>query len=284
MPTVRELLRRGAEALSGVPGADPALEARVLLRRTGRLTELEILAYPDRPVTGRRERAFWAAVDARRSRRPLAYVIGEKEFWSIPMTVSPAALIPRPESELLVERVLGFCRRKDPLIVEIGTGSGCLAVALAKELPGARIVATDISRRALRLAASNAARHGASNITFVRGRTYGPLRGRGLEGRADVVVSNPPYIAAEEWPSLPEDVRIFEPRRALVAGPTGLEAIRQLVRGGPRFLRRGGRLAFEIGAGQADGARPLFGRRWEEVEVSLDLGGRPRVVSARLIA
>ncbi|MBM3295311.1 MAG: peptide chain release factor N(5)-glutamine methyltransferase [Candidatus Aminicenantes bacterium] len=281
MATVRDLLRGGAEALAGIPGLDPALEARILLRRTGRLTELEILAYPERPVAAGFERKFWAAVKARRSGRPLAYIIEEKEFWSIPLTVGPAVLIPRPESELLVERALGFCRRKDPLILEIGTGSGCLAVALAKELPASRILATDVSRRALRLASSNADRHGAANVTFLHGRLFGPFRGRGLEGRADFVVSNPPYIAEAEWPDLPEAVRRAEPRRALIAGPTGLEVIRGLVRGAPRFLKKGGRLVFEIGAGQADAVRPLFGRRWDEVEVSLDWGGRPRVVTAR---
>jgi len=284
MATVRELLRGGAEALAGLPETDPGLESRVLLRRMGRLTELEVLAFPERSIPPRLERAFWAAVQARRSRRPLAYVIGEKEFWSIPFTVSPSVLIPRPESELLVERVLDVCRSKNPLIIEIGTGSGCVAISLAKEIPSARVVATDISRRALRVAAANAARHGVSNVTFLRGRTFGPLRGQELDGRAEVIVSNPPYVAAGEWPGLPEEVRAFEPRPALVSGPTGFEVIRRLVRGARRYLRRGGRLVFEIGAGQADGVRPLLGRRWDEIEISLDLGQRPRVVSARLSA
>jgi release factor glutamine methyltransferase len=283
MATVRDLLRKGAEALAGLPGSDPALEARVLLGRAGRLTELEILAFPDRRVLPRTERIFWKSVEARQS-RPLAYVIGEKEFWSIPIAVTPAVLIPRPESELLVERILDLCPSSDPVIIEIGTGSGCLAVALARELPSSRLYATDISRRALRLAALNAAQQGAPNIVFLLGRLFDPLRGRELEGQTDIVVSNPPYIAAAEWPSLPPEVRACEPRRALVAGPTGLEVVKGLIRGAPRFLRRGGRLVFEIGAGQAERTRRLFGSRWDEIEVSLDLGGRPRVVSARFNA
>jgi release factor glutamine methyltransferase len=211
-------------------------------------------------------------------------VIGEREFWSIPFTVSPSVLIPRPESELLVERTLDVCRAKNPLIIDIGTGSGCLAVSLAKEIPSARVVATDISGRALQVAKANAARHGVSNITFLQGRTYGPLRGQDFDGRAEVIVSNPPYVAAWEWPGLPEEVRASEPRRALVPGPTGFEVIQRLIRGAPRYLKRGGRLVVEIGAGQADGVRPLFGRRWDEIEISLDLGQKPRVVSARFRA
>jgi release factor glutamine methyltransferase len=284
MATVRELLRGGADALAGLPEADPGLESRVLLRRMGRLTELEILAFPERQIPARLERSFWAAVRARQSRRPLAYVIGEREFWSIPFTVSPSVLIPRPESELLVERTLDVCRAKNPLIIDIGTGSGCLAVSLAKEIPSARVVATDISGRALQVAKANAARHGVSNITFLQGRTYGPLRGQDFDGRAEVIVSNPPYVAAWEWPGLPEEVRASEPRRALVPGPTGFEVIQRLIRGAPRYLKRGGRLVVEIGAGQADGVRPLFGRRWDEIEISLDLGQKPRVVSARFRA
>jgi release factor glutamine methyltransferase len=282
MASVRDLLKIGIETLRGVPDSDPALEARVLLRRSARLTELEILAYPERSIPLRDERRFRAALESRRTRRPLAYVIGEREFWSIPLTVSPAVLIPRPESELLVERVIEFCPQREPVILEIGTGSGCLAVALAKELSGARIYATDSSRRALRVAEANASRHGAHNITFLHGRMYGPLRGRGLEGRADAIVSNPPYLAEAEWARLAPEIRENEPRRAFVAGTTGLEVIRGLIRGAPRFLKRRGRLAVEVGCSQADEVRPFLGRRWDEVEVSLDLGGRPRVVSARL--
>jgi len=284
MASVRDLLKRGAEVLAGLPESDPALEARLLLRRAARLTELEILAFPEREIPTRDESLFFAAVEARRTRRPLAYVIGEREFWSIPIAVTPSVLIPRPETELLVERVIELCPPRDPFIVEIGTGSGCVAIALALELPAARIIATDISRRALRIAEANASRHGAGNITFLHGAGFGPLKGRGFEGRADVIAANPPYLAEAEWPELAPEVRDHEPRRALVAGPTGLEIVRRIVRGAPRYLKRNGRLAFEIGCGQADDARGLFGRRWGEIEVSLDLGARPRVVAARLIA
>ncbi len=170
--TAGELLGRAIARLRIVPGIDPFLEARVLLRRTAGFTDLEIFAFPGRPVTMEAARRFFRAVEDRRNRIPLAYILREKEFWSIPMTVSPAVLIPRPETELLVERALALMDTAAPLIIEIGTGSGCLAIALAKEIPGARIVATDISRRALRVAEANAARHGAGNIWFIGGDLF----------------------------------------------------------------------------------------------------------------
>jgi len=196
------------------------------------------------------------------------------------MTVSPAVLIPRPETELLVEKTLALAVSSEPTIVEIGTGSGCIAVSLAKELPGARLLATDISRRSLRVAVSNAVRHGATNIEFVRGDLYGSLRGRELEGRVDFIVSNPPYVAAAEWSRLAPEVRDHEPRRALVPGPTGLEAIRRLIRGSRRFLKPGGILLLEFGDGQADEVLGLLDARWAHPEIFPDLSGRPRVLAA----
>jgi len=278
--TAAELLRRAIDRFRKLPGADPFLEARVLLRRMAGLTDLDIFAYPDRPVEPAVSRRFLRAVDERLSRRPLAHILGEKEFWSIPMTVTPAVLIPRPETELLVEQALARLAAAEPLIIEIGTGSGCVAVALAKELPGARVFATDISRRALRLAEANAARHGARNIRFLAGDMFGALRDAKLEGRADLIVSNPPYVAAKEWEALAPEVRDHEPRRALVAGPTGLETIRRLASGAGRYLAPGGLVLVEFGAGQAAAVRRLFGPPWKNRETINDLSGRPRVLAA----
>lgn len=280
--TAAELIGRAVARLRSLPGIDPYLEARVLLRRAAGFTDFEIFAFPGRPVAAAAARRFLRAVEDRRGRVPLAFILGEKEFWSIPFTVSPAVLIPRPETELIVERALELVQAPDPLIIDIGTGSGCLAVALAKEIPGARVVATDISRRALRVAEANAARHGAGNIRFAAGDLFGALRGLGLEGRADLIVSNPPYVTEEEWKRLAPEVRAHEPRRALVPGPTGLETIRRLARGAPRFLKRGGVLLVEFGAGQAGAVRALFGPPWTRSETARDLSGRPRVLAAFL--
>jgi release factor glutamine methyltransferase len=280
--TAVEILSRAAEILSDMDGTDPRLEARVLLRRAAGFTDMEIFAFPERPVSAAAAGRFFRTVELRRSRVPLAYILREKEFWSIPLAVSPAVLIPRPETELLVEKALARASGLEPLIIEIGTGSGCVAVALAKELPAARLVATDISRRALRLAAANAARHGAGNIRFAAGSFFGALRGLGLEGRADLIVSNPPYVSEKEWDDLAPEVRDHEPRRALVSGPTGMEAIRRLAREAPRFLKPGGTLLLEFGAGQAAAVRRAFASPWTRRETYRDLSGRPRVLAARL--
>jgi len=280
--TAVEVLARAVERLKDIDGTDPRLEARVLLRRTAGFTDMEIFAFPERPVSKAAAERFFLAVERRRSRVPLAYILREKEFWSIPLSVSPAVLIPRPETELLVEKALARVRGPEPLIIEIGTGSGCVAVALAKELPAARLVATDISRRALRVAEANAVRHGAGNIRFAAGSFFGALRGLELEGLADLIISNPPYVSEKEWDGLAPEVRDHEPRRALVSGPTGLEAIRRLALDGPRFLKPGGTLLLEFGAGQGNAVRRIFASPWTRREISRDLAGLPRVLAARL--
>ncbi len=282
MPATRDLLEEGRRRLSGLPGADAALEARVLLRRILGFTEMEILAFPERPVAAPAARRYRAAVARRAARVPFAYILGEREFWSIPLTVGPGVLIPRPETELLVETVLELCPNGDETIADIGTGSGAVAVALAKEMPAARLVATDISRRALDVARRNALRHGAANIEFRGGDLLAPLDRAGLRAGLDVLVSNPPYIPAGEWRRLEPEVRDFEPRLALVGGRSGLDVITRLAAAAPGFLKPGGRLVLEIGRGQARAVRSLLRSPWADVEIRRDLAGIPRVAVARL--
>jgi len=280
MTTTQDLLGEGRRRLSGRPGAEAALEARVLLRRTLGFTEMEILAYPERAVSGADARRFLKAVARRASGEPLAYILKEREFWSIPLTVAPGVLIPRPESESLVEAVLQKCPAGEETIAEIGTGSGALAVALAKEMPGARLIATDVSRRALNVARFNARRHGAANIEFREGDLFRPLRRPSLRGQLDVLVSNPPYVPGRDWAGLPREVRDFEPRRALVPGPNGLELISRLISGAPEFLKAGGFLIFEFGWGQARSVRSLLREGWSGIEIRKDLRGIPRIAVA----
>lgn len=282
MPATHDLLAEGRRRLDGLPGADPALEARVLLRRALGFTEMEILAFPDRPVAASGARRYRRAIARRAARVPFAYILGEREFWSIPLTIGPGVLIPRPETELLVETVLALAGKGDETIAEIGTGCGAVAVALAKEMPGARIIATDISRRALFLARKNAARHGAGNIEFRGGDLFAPLRRAALMGGLDILVSNPPYVAESAWRFLEPEVRDFEPKQALVAGPSGLETIVRLVAGAPEFLKPGGSLVFEIGRGQARAVKALLKKPWTDVSVKKDLWGIPRTAVARL--
>lgn len=237
--------------------------------------------FPERQVPAAAERRFFDLVQKRRTRVPLAYLTGEREFWSISLAVFPGVLIPRPETELVVEKVVALSSRRRERIVDIGTGSGNIAVALAGELPNARIIATDISRRALKAARLNAERRNINSITFVEGNALAALKGLAQRGTVDFVVSNPPYVSAREWRTLEPEVRGYEPRRALVAGATGLEFIRRLVDGSRTYLKSGGHLVFEIGAGQADEVVSLFNRGWADIRLGEDLRGIPRVVSAR---
>ena len=275
--TLLDLYRDGVALLGERPQA--LLEAKVLLLRAAAIDEARYLAAPDRPSSPRTEAFFRRLVARRLAGAPLAYLTGVKEFWSIPFEVSPSVLVPRPETEALVEKVLELSSREDESIVDVGTGSGCIAVALAKELPRARVQAVDVSERALRVARRNAARHKARRVQFLRSDLLAAFRGTGA--KFDFIVSNPPYVSRGEWEALPAEVRDFEPRRALFAGESGLELIERLVRRAGTFLKPGGYLIFEIGEGQRDRVLGLFGKRWTEIETAWDLAGKPRVITAR---
>ncbi len=214
---------------------------------------------------------------------PLPYLTGIKEFWSIPFRVSPGVLIPRPETELLVEKALENSTGEDEIIVDVGTGCGNIAVSLAKELPSTRIYATDVSRRALRLAKRNAADQIISNITFASGRLYAPLDKLRLREQCDLIVSNPPYVSEEEWDKLDGEIRDYEPKTALVAGETGLEIIKRLIEGAPLYLKPGGIFLIELGDRQKSDVQRIFGLSsdWKEIKFHKDLAGKDRVASAK---
>jgi len=275
--TLLDLFRAGVALLGDRPQA--VLEAKVLLLRAVRLSEESYLAAPGRPCPPLAEAFFRRLIGKRLDGVPLAHLTGTREFWSIPIEVTPSVLVPRPETEGLVEKVLELSTREAERIVDVGTGSGCIAIALARELPRAEIHAVDISERALRVARRNAARQKARHIEFHRSDLLSAFRGTGR--KFDFIVSNPPYISRGEWDGLPVDVRDFEPRRALLAGESGLELIERLIRRAATFLKPGGYLIFEIGDGQRDRVLGLFGRRWTEIETAWDLAGKPRVITAR---
>ena len=275
--TLADLFRSGIALLQDRPQA--ILEAKVLLLRAAALTEERYLAAPNDPCSPKAEAYFRRLVDKRLGGVPLSYLIGVKEFWSIPFAVTPSVLVPRPETEVLVEKVLELSTRESEAILDVGTGSGCIAVALAKELPRAHIQAVDISERALRVARRNAALHKTRHVQFHKSNLFSAFRGTGM--RFDFIVSNPPYISRDEWDGLPPEVRDFEPRRALLSGESGLELIERLVRRAGTYLRPGGYLIFEIGDGQRDRVLALFGKRWTEIETAWDMSGKPRVITAR---
>ena len=222
----------------------------------------------------------------RAARHPLQYLTGVQEFWSLAFKVTPAVLIPRPETEGIIEAFLRLCEAPDPVVVDIGTGSGCLAVTVAKEIPGARVFAGDVSAEALDVARENAAAHGVSSrIEFRRGDLFESFRGAGsdLAGRVDFILTNPPYLGDDEFPGLMPEVRDHEPRGALSAGPDPLAVHRRLARESVEFLKPGGYLIAEMGLGQDAALRALYGGQpgLEVTAVLPDLAGIPRVLVAR---
>lgn len=284
MTDIQTILKRATQDLAASGSPSPRLDAEVLLMHALQVDRLQLLLHPERELAEAERTAFAAAVARRRRGEPVAYIRGEKEFWSLAFEVSPAVLIPRPDTECLVEAVLARCGDPAgaPRVIDIGTGSGAIAVALARELPAAAIVATDISREALAVARRNAARHGvAGRIAFRCGHLFAAAA-----GSFDIIVSNPPYIPAGLHPQLPPGVRDFEPRGALVAGGDGLACLREVIGEGVARLRPGGWLCLEIGAEQGEAVAALLREAggYGEIGIGQDYGGLDRVATARRLA
>lgn len=272
-----QLFRQTAGRLSF--SSCPFLEARLLIQKAAGWDESEFFRRLNSPVPTGLVRRLSALVRKRRSGWPVAYLLGWKEFWSLPFRVNRLVLIPRPETELLVEKVLSLPLPERPRLLDVGTGCGNIAVALGKEKPLARVVASDISRRVLALAAWNARKNGVSNISFVQSDLLQYFIER--KQRFEVIASNPPYVSEADWKKLDRPVRDFEPRTALVAGPTGLEVIRELISQSWSCLKPGGFLVFEFGAGQENEIRKFLDRRWSEPEILADYSGLPRVMTVQ---
>ena len=278
--TPRDLATEVAAGLAaaGIENARP--EAWLLLAAaTGRERAALMAGAPETLNAVQRARLA-ELVRRRRAREPLAYILGEKEFWSLRFEVAPAVLIPRPETETVVEAVLAqVCDRDQPFrLLDLGTGSGCLLLALLSELPRATGLGVDDSAAALAIARRNAERLGlAARAEFRPGRW-----GAGLRERFDVIVSNPPYVAELDWEALQPEIRQFEPRAALVAGADGLAAYRALAPDCARLLAPGGVCALEIGLNQGDAVAALLAAQGlVVVERRRDLAGIERCVIAR---
>ncbi len=277
-PTIAETLQDAARRLreAGVP--NDLLDAQTLLCFTlGRDRTWLIINY--REAMAESDSEVYTQLIARRATgEPLQYITGRQEFFGLDFAVSPAVLIPRPESELIVEEVvrLGW---PAPLIVDVGTGSGCLAVAIAREIPTARVIAIDIAAEALDVARQNAVSNGvAAQIEFVNGDLLGPLT-----TRASIIVSNPPYIAASEMDGLQREIRDWEPRGALTDEGDGLGFYRRLLRTAPAHLEPGGYLICEIGYQQAAAMRSLVESAiWDGPRFLTDLQGYERTMVVRL--
>lgn len=280
--TVGRLLTWTADWL-GTKGSDsPRLDAEVLLAHVRGCPRIMLYTAFDTPVTDADRARFRELVKRRGEGEPVAYLVGSREFFSLAFAVTPAVLVPRPETEGLVVRAIDLCRdAAAPRIVDVGTGSGAIAVALAKHLPHAGLTATDISAAALAVAGDNARRHGVADRVelFECDLLADPRAG----GPWDVIVSNPPYVRDDEFASLPRDVRLHEPKGALVAGPTGAEVIARLAREAAPRLAPGGWLLVEIGPGVATAAEAAIARTpGLSAEPTLrDLAGLPRILQAR---
>lgn len=255
----------------------PDLEAELLLAQLLGRNRAYLLAHLDASLPEAAAATYHAWVLRRVSGEPLPYIIGHGEFFGLEFAVSPAVLIPRPETELLVEMALAHAGAA-PRIADVGAGSGCIVVALARRLPQARCYAIDLSPAALEIARQNAARHAvADRITFLEGDLLEPL-----PEPVDIIVSNPPYVAEAEWDALPASVR-REPVTALLAGTDGLDVVRRLLAQAPARLRPGGSLLMEIGERQGAAALALAQAAFPTADCRIlpDLAGKDRVLQVR---
>jgi release factor glutamine methyltransferase len=248
---------RGMLEQAGIDSAGQ--EAFWILEHVLGLPAHHVVADRDRLLSHAELLAAKGLVERRVSREPLQYILGTQEFCGLEFNVNPAVLIPRPETELLVEYVAQRIPvGRQATIVDACTGSGCIAVAIAQQRPRAQVIATDLSNPSLDVARLNATRHAVSErITWLEGDLLGPLANRELEGGIDVIVSNPPYISEADWATLQPEVRLFEPRGALVAGPRGTELQERLLQEAGQYLSVGGALIMEIGSGQAHTVRRI---------------------------
>ncbi|MBK8182845.1 MAG: peptide chain release factor N(5)-glutamine methyltransferase [Candidatus Competibacteraceae bacterium] len=256
----------------------PRLEAEVLLAAALNRPRSDLRAWPERLPQPEQAARFAAWIERRQAGEPVAYLLGRREFWSLDLEVTPDTLIPRPETELLVELALERLPADRPIrVADLGTGSGAIALAVARERPQARIVATDRSVAALRVAQRNARRLGLSHVEFRAGDWFAPLQGEHFE----LIVSNPPYVAAVDSRWREGELR-FEPVAALVAGEEGLDAIRALIAQAPDYLQPAGWLLLEHGYDQGEVVPALLRQRgFCEVADHLDASGLSRSSSGR---
>jgi len=272
--TTSQLLARGLDRLRGL-SESAHIDAELLLAYSLDVPRVRLKSHPEELRRQAEAQRYLALVERRAAGEPLAYITGSREFWTLRLTIDDSVLVPRPETELLVERGLALCASPAAAILDLGTGSGAIALALASERPGWRITAVDASARALAVARANAARLGL-DVELLEGSWFAPLARR----RFDLILSNPPYIAPGD-PALP--ALRFEPQTALTAPADGLADLHAIIRAAPGHLCPGGWLALEHGATQAPAvAAELVARGFDSVRSHRDLGGHLRVTEGRI--
>ena len=283
--SVVELLKTTIAFFSEKKIDEPRLSAELLLGQVLGLQRLQLYLDHERPVTPSELGAFRAACRERLQGRPVQYIAGESFFYGYRFFVDERVLIPRPETELVLEHAIerlaatGLDSVDTPSILDIGTGSGCIAITLALRLPGAQVTALDVSADALEVARRNAEEHGVSDrIRFVQADALDPAFAQKAGRPFDLVISNPPYIPESEWATLQKEVKGYEPRLALVS-PTGFEFYRSIVATAPALLQKGGVLCFELHADGAEGVKKLLGHEFRDVQVMQDYSRLDRALS-----
>jgi len=283
--SVSEALQLVAQTFRAAGIEDAGADARVLAGHALHLDRARLISQSDRVLEAREVNAISGLAARRLKREPLSRILGRKEFWSLALAITPDVLVPRPETETVVEGALDFVvrsglRMEKLRILDIGTGSGALLVALLNELPNATGIGTDISRAALEAAQINLAQFGFES----RSSLIACDMAAGVQGQFDLVVSNPPYIARGEIASLAPEVRDYDPMMALDGGDDGLTAYRSISADAKRILAQGGRLFVEMGAGQEPAVRELFTNAGLVVGIARnDLAGTPRVLGAGFV-
>jgi len=280
--TIHDILNESTKSLETVDIPSARLDAEVLLSFCLGCDRLEFYKNPDMKISEKQLAEFRKLIARRLQWEPVAYITGRKEFWSFTLEVNSSVLIPRPDTEVIVEEALTICRKIDSSeikILDIGTGSGAIALALASEITSAKVVATDISEASLNLAQKNVAALGfKERIDFRQGDLF-----ELVDGFFDIIVCNPPYISAQEYEKLPTGVKDYEPRDALWAGKSGLEFYEKLIYQAADFLQKNGWLLLEIGAKQEAGVRGIMEASgcYDSIEMRRDYAGLPRVIKAR---
>ena len=283
--TIIETINKAAARLSAHKVDNARWDAELLVCHVLGRDRAWLLAHMQDQIDEQSLRLYERVIDRRAVREPLQYITGRQEFWGLPFKVTPDVLIPRPETEFVVEAALkAVSMAIAPVIIDVCTGSGCIAISLAKELLNAQVFATDRSEQALGIARENARMNQvADRIRFLAGNLFTPVNELDLHGKVDVIATNPPYIPMGDLASLQPEVRDFEPEMALIAGPQGTEIGTAIIRQAPQCLKQGGTLVMEMGMGQTAELSRIVNDtgNYRSLEIVKDLAGIERVLVAR---
>ena len=279
--TIQKLLTQAEQLLHEAGIETPRLDAEILLARVLDKSRTYLVTWPERQVSLQEASSFQKGLDRRQRFEPVAYILGDQEFYGHLFHVSPAVLIPRPETEHLVEKALQWCRGQNvdqPSILDLCSGSGCVGLSIALELPGARVTLSELSPEAAAVARQNRNAHGLEHrVDVVEGDLFAPM----APGQTfDLIVANPPYVEESFLDEMQKDVRDYEPHLALFAPDDGLSLIRRIIHEAPMHLKAGGLLALEIGAGQSARVSSLWGQNWKNAGIVQDLAGHDRTLFA----